>query len=400
MPFLKNLGGRIVEVAGGDDYNLLLAQHFTIPTEEEIKNYQDERVAKVMAMQNPIEYDASVYMATVSQGGKDGYGIASANIVKELRKLGTEVSLSNTGQKIGLLFHAPYSLIKMENDFRLIYTMFESDKIPDDWVEFLQLADKVLVPSKWCQSVFAKARINTEVVTLGYDDTVFKYVVRKNKRKARKDFCFLHYNAFNIRKGFTEVLKAFTQEFAPDEPVKMIFKTTLEHPPLPLPPSQYPNIQVLTGAVSDKDLAALCQSADCFVFPSRGEGFGMTPLEAMATGLPAIVPNAHGITEYFNDEYMYEVAVKEMCPALYARYKDQDVGQMVVCDIDDLAKQMRYVYEHQEEAMEKGKLASEYVKNWTFSKTAEQLKAIIEDTAGKPAPIRPLRNILSLEKVK
>jgi glycosyltransferase involved in cell wall biosynthesis len=351
-------------------------------------------------MQDPrIETSGGVYMATVSQGGKDGYGVASAKILKELRKLGVTISTSNQGQDIGLLLHAPYSLIKMESKYRIVFTMFESDKIPDDWKEYLDNSDRVLVPSKWCQEIFAKGGVKTEVVPLGYDNEVFTYRQRINKRDNRQDFVFLHYNAFNARKGFLELFKAFTQEFKPDEPVKLVLKTTLDYAPFPIIPSMYPNIKIMYGPVDETALAQICYDADCFVFPSRGEGFGMTPLEAMATGMPIIIPNAHGLTEYFNSEFMYEAPVGDTCPALYSRYKNQDVGKMVICDVDKLAKQMRYIYEHQDEALEKGKRGAEYAKNWTFTKTAVKLKAIFDEVSGKPIPERPLRNILSLKQV-
>jgi len=401
MFYLKNKGGRLVSMATQEDYNRFLNEGFTIPTDQEVETEQKSKVEMLQNMKNAATYDNSVYLATVSQGGADGYGIASAKIMKELKAMGTDISLGFKNQKIGFLFHAPYSIIKMENPYRIIYTMFESDKLPDDWKDFLDTADKVLVPSKWCQEVFAKAGVTTTVVPLGYDDNIFKYKERTTKRKERKDFTFLHYNAFNARKGFLELFKAFTEEFAPDEPVKLILKTTLASCPagFPLVPSMYPNIKPIYGSIPEEKLAELCHEADAFVFPSRGEGFGQTPLEAMATGLPTIVPNAHGITEYFDSDYMYEVKVGDTCPALYARYKNENVGKMVVCDIADLRRQMRYVYEHQEEALEIGRLASEYVKNWTFKKTAQQLKGIFDDVGGQRVVERPLRNVLNLRQL-
>lgn len=405
MPYVKNPYGRISEVEE-DDMQKWVNEGFTIPTPEEIEKSNLERKEKIQEMKLQAQlYEEQknsdgIYLITVTQGGKDGYGIASKAMLEELKKLGVKISIENRGQKVALLFHAPYSIMRLEAPVKILFTMFESTRIPDEWLDYLEVADKIIVPSKWNQKVFEKSGIKTDVIPLGYNDDVFKYVERQPKRPQRKDFVFLHYNAFNIRKGFTEVFKAFVKEFAPTEPVKMIFKTTLERPPLPLPPSQYPNIEVRTGSISDKELFELCGESDCFVFPSRGEGFGMTPVEAMATGLPTIVPNAHGISEYFNSDYMYEAKVAEECPALYSRYKGMDVGNMVVCDVDQLAAQMRWIYEHEEEALAKGKAASEYVKQWTFKKTAVKLKETIDELTKQQVNEKPVKNILPLSEVE
>lgn len=401
MPYLINPFGRIVAVNDQRQYDdLLKINGYKKLTPEQEKQHILERIKLVETLKGQTDSAHGVFLSTVSQGGKDGYGISSANLIRELRKLGIRIDTHNKQQKVAILFHNPYGIASIEAPYRIIYTMFESDKIPDDWGEYLKSADLVIVPSKWCQSIFAKAGIKTTVIPLGYDSNTYRFIHRENKRKANKPFVFLHYNAFNARKGFTEVFKAFVKAFDPTEPVKMIFKTTLEQIPLPITTREYPNIEVITGKSSEKELAEIIARSDCFVFPSRGEGFGLTPLECMATGMPAIVPNAHGITEYFNPLYMYEVKVESMCPALYSRYKNQDVGKMVVCDVEHLANQMRYVYEHQDEALAKGAEASEYVKQWTIEKTAKMLSEVINGAIVQPIdPKRNVTNVLTLEKI-
>jgi glycosyltransferase-like protein len=58
----------------------------------------------------------------------------------------------------------------------------------------------------------------------------------------------------------------------------------------------------LTGPVADADMPALYRSANALVFPSLKEGFGLVVLEAMASGIPAIVSRIEPFTEYLGDD--------------------------------------------------------------------------------------------------
>lgn len=59
----------------------------------------------------------------------------------------------------------------------------------------------------------------------------------------------------------------------------------------------------LVGHLNDKnELADLFANSDAFVHPNPREPFGITPLEAMASGLPVVAPNSGGLLTYANDE--------------------------------------------------------------------------------------------------
>jgi glycosyltransferase involved in cell wall biosynthesis len=68
-----------------------------------------------------------------------------------------------------------------------------------------------------------------------------------------------------------------------------------------------PNKIVQLGHL-DKDLLAdYYASADVFVHPNPREPFGIAPLEAMASGVPVVAPNAGGILSYATQDNIWLV---------------------------------------------------------------------------------------------
>ncbi len=60
-----------------------------------------------------------------------------------------------------------------------------------------------------------------------------------------------------------------------------------------------------TGYVSDENLPALFSGAEAFVFPSLYEGFGLSPLEAMACGVPVVTSRRSSIPEVVGEAAVY-----------------------------------------------------------------------------------------------
>lgn len=80
---------------------------------------------------------------------------------------------------------------------------------------------------------------------------------------------------------------------------------------------------VLTGRVSNEERRALYQAAHVYITPSVYEGFGLTPLEAMACGVPAIVANRTSLPEVVGDAGLcVEPEVDDLAAAIVSLMTD------------------------------------------------------------------------------
>ncbi len=90
---------------------------------------------------------------------------------------------------------------------------------------------------------------------------------------------------------------------------------------------------IFAGYRSGSDLRSLYASADIFVFPSSTETYGNVILEAMASGLPAVVPRAGGVQENlidgFNGLYFKPHEPRAMAEAIVKLIDDCDLRQQM-----------------------------------------------------------------------
>jgi glycosyltransferase involved in cell wall biosynthesis len=62
---------------------------------------------------------------------------------------------------------------------------------------------------------------------------------------------------------------------------------------------------IFAGYVSDEELKILYEQATAYIFPSKYEGFGLPPLEAMAHGCPVITSDKASMPEILGDAALY-----------------------------------------------------------------------------------------------
>lgn len=76
------------------------------------------------------------------------------------------------------------------------------------------------------------------------------------------------------------------------------------------------NSTLLSDSLSRADIRDMLASADCFVLPTRGEGWGLPIAEAMAMRIPTIVSDCPGPRAYATDENAYLIPPEENDPEL------------------------------------------------------------------------------------
>lgn len=309
------------------------------------------------------------FLSVTPPNTHNGYGMCKKYLIKYLEKEGIHLQSEYSNQDITLIFHIPPAIQHAKGRVKILYTMLEGDTVPDSWKPFLSLADKIIVPTRFVQETFKRAGFESSVIPLGYESAIFKEVGRQENHP----YTFLHYEAFQDRKGWQDLLDAwFTSLHEEEFDARLLLKTIRPYSEIPEEVKQFVNVKVISGEIPHHALFDIMSEVDAFVFPSRGEGFSIPPLEAMATGLPTILSIGHSHLDYYNEDYMYGVPCEIKIPAKYPNWESQ--GGFVRCNIDNLAGVLKHVYTNREEARNRGHLAASYVKDrYTFSHTARKL---------------------------
>ena len=73
-----------------------------------------------------------------------------------------------------------------------------------------------------------------------------------------------------------------------------------------------PSYKVLSEDIPLQALPQLYKAADCFVLPTRGEGWGRPHVEAMAMGLPVIATNWSGSTAFLHENVSFPLPIDRL----------------------------------------------------------------------------------------
>ena len=327
-----------------------------------------------------------------------GYGRMGVQMEKAIVRAGVEVfddlpDASGANQKflphgertakcshIGWLSTPGHARGWWKGQSRSILTMWESTILPEPFRESIDNFDTVVVPSEQNLELFSKYHPNVKYVPLGIDPEVWN--PRPRPTLDADHFTFL-ISGGGHRKGSDLVIEAFRKVFdgrVADGPAPRLFVHSAKA-------SEFPRderIHLITGKLTDEEEVALYGLAHVYVQPSRGEGFGLRPLQAMAQGCPTIATNAHGHAAYADlITYPLSWEYNETPPQ---SFHHGPAGFWWEPNFDELCEQMEDAYLNYEAAVAKAQInAVQVTERFNWDETARKyLDAIGRDRLELP----------------
>jgi glycosyltransferase involved in cell wall biosynthesis len=294
-------------------------------------------------------------------------------------------------------YSMPAAVVNDDIQHRVFLTMMETNRLHEDYVYRCNAAQEVIVPSNWCKRVFEESGVKApvHVVPLGVDPC-FSPEAAPLALSGSRSFVFLSVFQWSLRKGYDVLIRAFSEEFSGSDDVCLVISSRMFGPPSEekkrIVRAEIKRIVAETGnpnpprilyygdVLAEELMPRLYASADCFVLPSRGEGFGLPYLEAGATRLPVIGTRYSGQEDFLSDENSFLVDVDSFGPpapeleATSRFFQGIDFPVLGRAAVDQTRAHMRFVYEDKEEAQKRARnLHQKVLSDYCWSKCVETM---------------------------
>lgn len=183
--------------------------------------------------------------------------------------------------------------------------MWEESHLPGSMVSVLNSSfDGALMPVRTVQKALIDSGVHIPTVLTGLAADIEPY--RDVCRREGPAKTFLHVSSCFPRKGVDVLLEAWGRAFTARDGVTLVIKTFPNphndvHDQVHALSRRYPEmapIHILNRDMERDELVELYRDADVMVLPTRGEGYNLPALEAMAAGLPLITTGYGGHRDF------------------------------------------------------------------------------------------------------
>lgn len=324
---------------------------------------------------------------------QDGYGRFGLNFIRALHRIGVRVYPSTVEQivwpvwlqhlagadwsRLTIALMPSYELMPLSGRV-WNYTMYEGTGLEPRWVPALnERAERLLVPHEFLVDVFRDhgARLPIHVVPGGTDPTEFPVSVASPYESGRP-YTFLALGDRGSRKGWDIAWQAFWEAFGEHtEDVRLVVK--MRPNSLPRLDLSRSDRRVSLWREDADSMLSVYEQCDCFVFPTRGEGWGMPPREFAMTGKPVICTRWSGVEDGI-DHWALPVAINGLVPSVLP-----GGGMWASPRVDEVASWMRWCYDHPDDARRRGLAAARWLReNQTWDHAATKLWNLVEEVCG------------------
>lgn len=286
---------------------------------------------------------------------KNGYGTAGLGIVESLKSLGHEVNFQDPDAPIELAFNQPIydTFGHTPGQHRIILTPWESSGLPEGWLEKFHEADEVWATSQTVKRWYEEAGVKGDITVYPHGISKIWTDARKRRRASSRPLRFLYVGSPAPRKGGQMVYDAFIENFGNDPNYQLTIKaygmTEIRHKVngriVAEAGAFSENITVLKDMVSTEEMVEIFKSHDVMVYPSYGEGWGLIPFQAMATGMPTISTAA-----WADYHHLMVPELKVDSKVIPSPWPHIHPGNMFEPSYDNVVESMRWVADNFETA--------------------------------------------------
>lgn len=206
---------------------------------------------------------------------------------------GRQVRLDDRAERLVLMMQPAMVKGWWEGQVPHLFTMWETDVVPPHFRDHLSQFERVLVPCEHNRRIFSEWHGDVVTVPLGVDTGFWGSVERRPNKTVRIVAGGSHW----VRKGLDAVVRAFLE--VNPKGCELLIKTIPdmigERPLL-----SDPRITIVSEYLSPEAERDLYRSADLFIAASRGEGWGLMPLQAITAGIPTLVSDTSGHREFLH----------------------------------------------------------------------------------------------------
>ena len=271
----------------------------------------------------------------------------------------------------------------IKSRIKIAYTMLESSAVPSFWVNILnKYYDIVVVPDPWLVSVYKNSGVKTPIFVLPLGIMVEDFLNTPIKQQANKPFTFGMTAGFWSRKNHIKLINAFAKKYKNNNDFKLKihgrFGPFGNNVKSVFDSHEMQNAEFSSGPVSNQDYLNWFKDIDCYVYPSQGEGFSITPRESLALGIPCILSNNSVHKTIIDTGFVTSLPANNKIPALYEVFNNQQFGVFCDCTEEDLVDKMDYVYNNYDTCLSKANEGREWVKQYLWPNLKEKYLSLIK----------------------